>query len=186
MCGSAQRVADTHVNLIKCQSLREGNNMPPKPKSTQKTKKESDVTHVLLVEDSPGDVRLIREALCAANSSICLHVATDGAEAMAFLKREGDHAKAPLPKLILLDLNLPKLDGREILSYLKREDGLLAIPTVVISASEDEADIEKCYQFRANCYVQKPKHLDAFRSLVEDIHSFWLLNGSASPQTVSV
>ena len=105
---------------------------------------------------------------------------------MAFLKREGAQAKAPLPKLILLDLNLPKLDGREILNYLKGEDNLLAIPTVVITASQDEADVEKCYQFKANCYVQKPKHFDAFRSLVEDINSFWLTNGSASPQTVSV
>ena len=156
--------------------------MYPKRKSTPG---EKNITHVLLVEDNPGDVRLIREALCAANNSIVLHVATDGAEAKAFLKREGRYAEAPLPKLILLDLNLPKIDGREILSYLKGEDGLLAIPTVVITGSENETDIDKCYQFRANCYVQKPRHLDAFRSLVHDINSFWLPNATASEQTLS-
>jgi CheY-like chemotaxis protein len=105
---------------------------------------------------------------------------------MAYLRREGRYAEAPLPKLILLDLNLPKVDGREILGYLKSEGGLLSIPTVVITASECEADVEKCYQFRANCYIQKPKHLDAFRDLVHDINRFWLPSGAASEQTLSL
>jgi CheY-like chemotaxis protein len=129
---------------------------------------------VLLVEDSPGDVRLTREALREANASIQLHVATDGVEAMSFLRREGTHANARRPDLILLDLNLPKMDGREVLAHIKADDVLRTIPTIVLTTSEAEADVERSYQLRANCYLSKPVQLDAFESLVKSINDFWL------------
>jgi chemotaxis family two-component system response regulator Rcp1 len=131
-------------------------------------------TEVLLVEDSPGDVRLTQEAFRDANRSIHLHVASDGVEAMAFLRREGAHADAPRPDLILLDLNLPKMDGREVLANIKTDDSLKMIPTVILTTSEAEVDIVKSYQLRANCYLSKPAHWDAFDSLVKGINDFWL------------
>jgi chemotaxis family two-component system response regulator Rcp1 len=129
---------------------------------------------VLLVEDSPGDVRLTKEAFRDANRSIHLHVAFDGVEAMAFLRREGVHAHAPRPDLILLDLNLPKMDGREVLAHIKEDDSLKTIPTVILTTSSAEADIVKSYQLQANCYLTKPVQLDAFESLVKSINDFWL------------
>ena len=129
---------------------------------------------VLLVEDSPGDVRLTREALRDANRAIHLHVAFDGIEAMSFLKREGPHARAPRPDLILLDLNLPKMDGREVLAQIKADEGLRLIPTIILTTSEAEADITKSYQLRANCFLSKPVQLDAFENLVKSINDFWL------------
>src|SRR5712675_1534570 len=100
---------------------------------------------VLLVEDSPGDVRLTREAFRDANTAIHLHVASDGVEAMAFLRREGAHVHAPRPDLILLDLNLPKMDGRQVLAHIKEDDSLKTIPTVILTTSEAEADITTSY-----------------------------------------
>jgi len=129
---------------------------------------------VLLVEDSPGDVRLTQEAFRDANKAIHLHVASDGVEAMAFLRCEGIHAKAPRPELILLDLNLPKMDGREVLAHIKADANLKTIPTVILTTSEAEADIVKSYQLQANCYLSKPVQLDAFESLVKSINDFWL------------
>jgi two-component system, chemotaxis family, response regulator Rcp1 len=129
---------------------------------------------VLLVEDSPGDVRLTQEAFRDANSSIRLHVAADGVEAMAFLRREGANVHAPRPDLILLDLNLPKMDGREVLAHIKEDASLKTIPTVILTTSEAEADIVKSYQLQANCYLTKPVQLDAFESLVKSINDFWL------------
>src|SRR5208282_5538599 len=129
---------------------------------------------VLLIEDSPGDVRLTQEAFRDANKSIHLHVASDGVEAMAFLRREGPHAHAPRPELILLDLNLPKMDGREVLVHIKEDASLKTIPTVILTTSESEADIAKSYQLQANCYLSKPVQLDAFESLVKSINDFWL------------
>lgn len=129
---------------------------------------------VLLVEDSPGDVRLTQEAFRDANRSIRLHVAVDGVEAMTFLRHEGVHLDAPRPDLILLDLNLPKMDGREVLAHIKRDDGLKTIPTVILTTSDAEADIVKSYQLQANCYLTKPVQLDAFESLVRSINDFWL------------
>jgi two-component system, chemotaxis family, response regulator Rcp1 len=129
---------------------------------------------VLLVEDSPGDVRLTQEAFRDANPAIRLHVTTDGVEAMAFLKREGIHAKAPRPDLILLDLNLPKMDGREVLAHIKEDATLKTIPTVILTTSDAEADIVKSYQLQANCYLSKPVQLDVFESLVGSINDFWL------------
>jgi two-component system, chemotaxis family, response regulator Rcp1 len=129
---------------------------------------------VLLVEDSPGDVRLTREAFRDANVSIHLHVASDGVEAMAFLRQEGAHAGAQRPDLILLDLNLPKMDGREVLAQIKSDGSLKTIPTVILTTSESEADIVKSYQLQANCYLTKPVQLDAFEKLVGSINDFWL------------
>jgi two-component system, chemotaxis family, response regulator Rcp1 len=129
---------------------------------------------VLLVEDSPGDVRLTREAFHDANISIHVHVATDGVEAMAFLRNEGDHAHAPRPDLILLDLNLPKMDGREVLAHIKADDSLKVIPTVILTTSESEADIVKSYRLQANCYLRKPVLLEVFETLLKSIDGFWL------------
>ncbi|HXN71364.1 MAG TPA: response regulator [Candidatus Acidoferrales bacterium] len=129
---------------------------------------------VLLVEDSPGDVRLTQEAFRDANSAVHLHVASDGIEAMAFLRREGIHSQAPRPDLILLDLNLPKMDGREVLAHIKDDAKLKTIPTVILTTSDAEADIVKSYQLQANCYLSKPVQLDAFETLVKSINDFWL------------
>jgi CheY-like chemotaxis protein len=130
---------------------------------------------VLLVEDSPGDVRLTQEAFRDANRSVHLHVAFDGVEAMAFLRREGVHLDAPRPDLILLDLNLPKMDGREVLAHIKTDDGLKTIPIVILTTSEAETDIANSYQLQANCYLSKPVQLDAFESIVKSINDFWLI-----------
>jgi len=129
---------------------------------------------VLLVEDSPGDVRLTKEAFRDANESIHLHVPSDGVEAMAFLRQEGQYAGAPRPDFILLDLNLPRMDGREVLSIIKADDHLKTIPTVILTTSESEADIARSYQLQANCYLSKPVQLDNFEALVKSINDFWL------------
>src|SRR3984957_6797847 len=120
---------------------------------------------VLLIEDSPGDVRLTQEAFQDANSDVHLHVAIDGVEAMAFLRRQGTHARAVRPDLILLDLNLPRMDGREVLAHIKEDAALKTIPTVILTTSDAEADIVKSYQLQANCYLSKPVQLDEFESL---------------------
>jgi chemotaxis family two-component system response regulator Rcp1 len=130
--------------------------------------------HVLLVEDSPGDVRLTQEAFRDADPAVHLHVANDGVEAMAFLRRTGNQADAPRPDLILLDLNLPRMDGREVLAHIKEDDDLKTIPTIILTTSEAEADIVKSYQLQANCYLNKPVQLDAFEGLVKSINDFWL------------
>jgi len=129
---------------------------------------------VLLVEDNPGDVRLTREAFRDVNRDIRLHLASDGVEAMAFLKREGIHADTPRPDLILLDLNLSKMDGRKLLAFIKQDAGLKMIPTIVLSSSETEADILISYQLHANCYIRKPTQWDAFDGIVRGINAFWL------------
>lgn len=129
---------------------------------------------VLLVEDSPGDVRLTQEAFRDANMAIHLHVAADGVEAMSFLRKEGVHGEAPRPDLILLDLNLPRMDGREVLASIKADDGLRAIPTVILTTSDSEADIVRSYDLQANCYLSKPVQLEAFEALVRSINDFWL------------
>jgi CheY-like chemotaxis protein len=129
---------------------------------------------VLLVEDSPGDIRLTREAFKDAKVHINLNIASDGIEAMAFLKREGKHANAPRPDLILLDLNLPKKDGREVLSELKESQAFKSIPVVILTTSESEADIHGSYQHHANCYITKPVDLEGFLKVVKSIDSFWL------------
>lgn len=129
---------------------------------------------VLLVEDSPGDVRLTKEAFRSANPSIHLHVATDGVDAMAFLKHQGAHIHAARPDLILLDLNLPKMDGREVLAQIKNDDHLKTIPTIILTTSIAEEDIIRSYQLQANCYLSKPVQLEAFEDVVKSINDFWL------------
>lgn len=129
---------------------------------------------VLLVEDSPGDIRLTREAFNDANPAVHLNVVGDGVEAMAFLKHLGIYADAPRPALILLDLNLPKMDGREVLAQIKSDVNLRTIPTVILSTSDASADIEKSYELQVNCYLSKPVLFEAFDSLVKNINSFWL------------
>jgi two-component system response regulator len=129
---------------------------------------------VLLVEDSAGDVRLTREAFKDAKVHINLHVASDGTEAMAFLGREGEHANVPRPDLILLDLNLPKKDGREVLDEIKQSPTLKSIPVVILTTSASEADILRSYRLHANCYITKPVDLDGFLKVVKSIDSFWL------------
>ena len=110
--------------------------------------------NVLLVEDSPGDVRLTQEAFRDANLAVRLHVANDGVQAMAFLRQEGDYAEAPRPDLTLLDLNMPKMDGRQVLAQIKADDALKTIPTVILTTSAADDDIAKCYQLQANVLVQ--------------------------------
>ena len=129
---------------------------------------------ILLVEDNPGDVRLTQEALKESKVHNAMHVAEDGVEAIEFLKREGPYADAPRPDLILLDLNLPRMDGRETLSIIKSDPELKRIPVVVLTTSEDDADILKAYDLHANCYIQKPVDLDRFIQIVESIEGFWL------------
>ena len=137
---------------------------------------------VLLVEDSPGDVRLTLEAFRDTNPSIRLHVASDGMEALAFLRQEGVHLHAPRPDLILLDLNMPKMDGRQALAHIKQDERLKTIPTVILTTSEAEADIVRGYQLKANCYLNKPVQLDAFENLVKSINDFWLTTATLPPQ----
>jgi CheY-like chemotaxis protein len=128
---------------------------------------------ILLVEDSLGDIRLLQETFRDSDEPVFLHVASDGIEAMAFLKQEGAHAQARRPDLILLDLNLPKMDGREVLAQIKQDDSLKLIPTVVLTTSDAETDILKSYQLHANGYLTKPVQLDAFEMLVKSIRDFW-------------
>jgi two-component system, chemotaxis family, response regulator Rcp1 len=128
---------------------------------------------ILLVEDNPGDVRLTREALREGKVRNNLAVAADGVEAIAYLRREGEHADAVRPDLILLDLNLPRKDGREVLEEIKADPSLRHIPVVVLTSSQAEEDIVRAYDLHANCYVTKPVDLDQFIRVVEAIEDFW-------------
>jgi len=138
---------------------------------------------VLLVEDSPGDVRLTQEAFREAGTRINLHVAADGVAAMNFLRREGIHGQAPRPDFILLDLNLPKMDGREVLTCIKEDDDLKTIPTIILTTSAAEADILKSYQLQANCYINKPVQLEAFDAIVKSVNQFWLTTAKLPPRS---
>ncbi len=129
---------------------------------------------ILLVEDNPGDVRLTREALDEGKVLNKLTVAQDGVEAMAILRQEGPHANAPRPDLIVLDLNLPKRDGREVVAEIKRDPKLKSIPVVILTSSLAEQDIIKTYNLGANCYITKPLDLDQFLGVVKAIETFWL------------
>jgi chemotaxis family two-component system response regulator Rcp1 len=130
---------------------------------------------ILLVEDNPGDVRLIREALKDAKVHNRISVVGDGVDALALLRREGKYSEAPRPDLILLDLNLPKMNGREVLSVIKQDEELHNIPVVVVTSSEADQDIVESYNLHANCYVTKPVDLDQFFSIVKAIRDFWLV-----------
>lgn len=129
---------------------------------------------ILLVEDNPGDVRLTREAFKEGKVLNNLRVVEDGAEAMAFLRQQGKYADVPRPDLILLDLNLPKKDGRQVLPEIKNDTNLKRIPVVVLTTSKAEQDILKTYNLHANCYVTKPVDLEQFISVVRFVQHFWL------------
>lgn len=130
--------------------------------------------NILMVEDNPGDARLTREALKDNKLANNLFHAKDGVEAMAFLRREGEHASMPQPDIVLLDLNLPRMDGREVLAEMKEDASLKHIPVVVLTTSEAESDILRSYELHANCYITKPVDLDKFIQIVHGIEDFWL------------
>ena len=133
-----------------------------------------DPIRILLVEDSPGDVRLTIEALKDGKVRNDLSIVGDGVEALAFLNGEGKYAEAPRPDLILLDLNLPRMDGRELLAIIKQDEHLKRIPVVVLTTSEAEADVLRVYDLNANCYITKPVDLDKFITVIKAIEDFWL------------
>ena len=128
---------------------------------------------VLLVEDNPGDVRLTREAFKDAKVHLEMHVVNDGVEAIDFLNRRGEYADSPRPDLILLDLNLPRKDGRDVLAEVKADTSLKSIPVVILTTSASDVDIESSYLLHANCYISKPVDLDGFLSVVRSIDNFW-------------
>jgi chemotaxis family two-component system response regulator Rcp1 len=129
---------------------------------------------ILLVEDNPGDVRLTLEGLNEGKVRNHLHVARDGVEALEFLRREGEFRNAVRPDLILLDLNLPRKDGREVLQDLKSDPALKTIPVVVLTTSRSEQDVLRSYELQANCYITKPVDLEQFITVVKSIEDFWL------------
>ncbi len=128
---------------------------------------------ILLVEDNPDDILITREAFQNSAIQSTLHVAEDGIDAMRFLRNEERFSEAPRPDLVLLDLNLPKKDGREVLAEIKRDKALKDIPVVVLTTSSSHEDILKSYRLHANCYITKPVDLNAFFTIVRDIESFW-------------
>ena len=132
------------------------------------------VIDILLVEDNPGDVVLAQEALKESKVRNKLFVVDDGVEAMAFLRRQGQYAGAPRPDLILLDLNLPRKSGREVLAEVKGDEELKRIPVVVLTVSKAEEDIIKCYSHHANCYITKPLDFNQFMEVTKSIEEFWL------------
>jgi CheY-like chemotaxis protein len=129
---------------------------------------------ILLVEDNPGDARLTQEAFKEAKVLNNLHIVDDGVAALSFLRREGKYAKEPRPDIILLDLNLPKKDGREVLAEIKVDPDLMRIPVVVLTTSKAEEDIIKTYNLHVNCYITKPVGLDEFLNVIKSIEDFWL------------
>ena len=141
---------------------------------TAMRKKECRPIEILMVEDNPGDVRLTVEALKEGKVRNNLRTVEDGVEAMAFLRRQGKYAEAPRPDLVLLDLNLPKMNGREVLAEIKDDDDLRRIPVVILTVSKAEQDIIKSYNLHANCYITKPVDLDQFLEVVKSIENFWL------------
>jgi two-component system, chemotaxis family, response regulator Rcp1 len=133
-----------------------------------------ELVQILLVEDNPGDVRLTREALKEAKFRNTLQVVGDGVEALAYLRQQGQYSGAVRPHLIMLDLNLPRMDGREVLAAIKKDEDLRRIPVVVLSSSEAESDIARAYELHANCYVTKPVDIDHFLTVVKSIEEFWV------------
>ncbi len=128
---------------------------------------------VLLVEDNPGDAQLTRIALEDSKISVNLNVVEDGVEAMAFLRKQGNYADAPHPDIVLLDLNLPRKDGREVLAEIKADQSFKRIPVVVLTTSQSEEDILKAYNLSANCFITKPVDFDQFVKIVQSIENFW-------------
>lgn len=138
------------------------------------TTRDRRTAEILLVEDNDGDARLALEALSHSPQPNRLHVVQDGVEAMAFLRREGAHRDAPRPDVIILDLNMPRMDGREVLQAVKSDRTLRTIPIVVLSTSSAERDVEESYALHANCFVTKPLELDRFIEVIHSIEHFWL------------
>jgi len=138
---------------------------------------------ILLVEDNPGDARLTREALAHSRMPHRLHDVGDGEQAIAFLRRQGPWTSAPTPGLVLLDLNLPRRDGREVLEDIKRDPQLMHIPIVVLTSSEAEEDILRSYRLHANCFITKPVTLDGLARVVEGIEQFWFSLVRLPPET---
>lgn len=136
--------------------------------------KENKVAEILLVEDNPGDIRLTQEALKEGNIPNNLNTVMDGAAAIRFLFKEGEYANAKRPDLILLDLNLPRKDGREVLAKIKADKALKRIPVVVLTTSNAETDILKAYDLHANCYITKPVDFNHFITVIKSIEQFWL------------
>jgi len=128
---------------------------------------------MLLVEDNPGDARLAAEAFKEGGSQTRLHVVQDGIEALAYLRREGRYQNATRPDLVLLDLNLPRKDGREVLAEIKQDPTLKRLPVIVLTTSQAESDVVRGYELHANCYIVKPVDFDRFISVVKGIESFW-------------
>lgn len=137
------------------------------------TKKPGQEIHILLAEDSPTDALLAREAFDYSRIANTLHIVSDGVEALAFLRREGIHKDAPRPGLILLDLNMPRMDGREVLAAIKNDESLKSIPVVVLTTSKSEADVQRAYGLHANCYVTKPVDFEKFTEVIRSIEGFW-------------
>jgi two-component system, chemotaxis family, response regulator Rcp1 len=129
---------------------------------------------VLMVEDNYAEIRLMQEAFRGINGAVHLNYASDGVEALEFLNQEGAHAQAPRPDLILLDLNLPKMGGHEVLAYIKGDGDLKLIPTIILTSSDMESDVIKSYELHANCHLRKPTELETFQHLVASIDNFWL------------
>jgi CheY-like chemotaxis protein len=132
------------------------------------------VCEVLLVEDNPADARLTQEALREGTMRNNLHHVKDGVEALLFLRREGPYENAPMPNVVILDLNMPRKDGRQVLAEMKQDAQLRLIPVVVLTTSEAESDIQQSYELNANCYITKPVDLDKFINIVRTIEAFWL------------
>ena len=137
---------------------------------------------ILLVEDNPADVCLTREAFRASNVDYELHVAADGIQALAALRGEAPHEKNLQPDLVLLDLNLPRKDGREVLAEIKSDPQLKRIPVVVLTTSRAEADVAHCYDLHANCFLSKPLEFDRFVTSVESLRDFWLCAATLPPR----
>jgi chemotaxis family two-component system response regulator Rcp1 len=134
----------------------------------------SKTAEILLVEDNPGDIRLIQEAFKEGGFSSHLSIARDGEQALAYLRKEGAYSKSPRPSFILLDLNLPRKDGREVLAEIKKDKGLRQIPVVILSTSTRDDDIRRAYDLHANCYIAKPLDLDSLVRLGRSLEDFWL------------
>lgn len=132
------------------------------------------LVEILLVEDNPGDVRLTQEAMKEGKMRNNLSVAVDGVEAMAFLRREGKYADAPRPDVVLLDLNLPKKDGRAVLKEIKEDPNLRRIPVVILTSSKADEDVLNSYDLHANCYITKPGDLEQFIEVVKSVEGFWV------------
>jgi chemotaxis family two-component system response regulator Rcp1 len=143
------------------------------------------VWHILLVEDNQADIRLSTEMLQESGIKHQLYVARDGEQALAMVRRQGVHADLPEPDLVLLDLNLPRKDGREVLAEIKKDPQLTHIPVVILSTSHAERDVMACYRLHANCYLQKPVGLDAFADLVKSLEDFWFRKVSLPPKRLA-